>query len=70
MIAHNHQDHLDTTLTQYLAISLLSQYLKKPKMLNQTLFNCLSCLIMFGLNGVFMLCYFCVIVCAESYVLC
>jgi hypothetical protein len=30
-------------------------------MLNQTLFICLSCLILFVLNGVFMLCYFYVI---------
>jgi hypothetical protein len=35
MITSNHQDHLDNTLTQYLAISLLSQYLKKSKMLNK-----------------------------------
>jgi hypothetical protein len=26
-------------------------------MLNQTLFKCMSCLIMFGLYGVFMMCY-------------
>jgi hypothetical protein len=30
-------------------------------MLNQTLFICLSCLIMFVLNGVFMLYYFYII---------
>jgi hypothetical protein len=58
------------TIHNHFAISLLSQNLKKSKMLNQTLFKCMSCLILFELYGVFMLCYFCVIACTESYVFC
>jgi hypothetical protein len=38
-------------------------------MLSQTLFIYLSRLIVFVLYGVFMLCYFYVIACLESYVL-
>jgi hypothetical protein len=49
--------HNNTTLTQYHA------YLN---LVEPTLFNCLSCLIMFVLYGVFMLCYLCVIACTES----
>jgi hypothetical protein len=71
-ILSNHFDLPSKLSNSYLtihnpfAISLLSQ---KSKMLNQTLFKCMSCLILFELYGVFMLCYFCVIACTESYVL-
>jgi hypothetical protein len=54
MITHNHQDHLDTTLTQYLVISLLSQNLNKSKMLNK-LFS-IVCSVCFVAIGVVCLC--------------
>jgi hypothetical protein len=55
------------TIHNSFAISILSQYLKKSKLLNKPFL--IVCLIWWCMCCIFMLCYFCVIVCAKSYML-
>jgi hypothetical protein len=58
--------HKPQNLLPYLSYHNISIHLN---LLKQIFYICLFCLIMFELYGVFMLCYFCAIVCAKSYVL-
>jgi hypothetical protein len=76
-ILSNHFESYPPNSQIYLPQStILLPYLSCHKNLKEilncksTLPICLSCLIMFGLYGVFMMCYFCVIACMESYVFC